>query len=319
MRAVNRKFFIWGLLLAVAFIGVIAVAEDKEKTPATKPDSAASQPADVEKPDYGAPQELCKLANEKINESSGLAVSRRKKDVFWTHNDSGDKAVIYAFDNKGKDLGTFSVIGAGARDWEDMASFTIGKKHYLLLADIGDNNKQRKTCELYIVPEPSLDKKDNQKKTVQVGIKIIFTYPDGAHDCESVAIDPAGKTIYLATKANTDDAQIYSIPLPARTPAAPVKAKAVARLPVAYATAMDISADGRRAVVLSYGDAMEFTRSDNQTWAQAFAAKPRSIHMPARKQGESICYGLDGKTLYLTSEKTPTPLWVVPVKEEKKQ
>jgi hypothetical protein len=35
--------------------------------------------------------------------------------------------------------------------------------------------------------------------------------------------------------------------------------------------------------------------------------------MPRRRQGESICYGPDGKTLYLTSEQLPTPLWEVPV------
>ena len=39
----------------------------------------------------------------------------------------------------------------------------------------------------------------------------------------------------------------------------------------------------------------------------------REIGMPLRIQGESICYGPDGKTLYLTSEKLPTPLWEVPV------
>ncbi len=320
MRTANRTLPIVSLLLAVAAIGVIATAQDTEKTPATKPQSADIQPAGDEKPDYDKPQELCKLANEKINESSGLAVSRRKKDVFWTHNDSGDKAVIYAFDSKGKDLGAFSVIGANARDWEDMASFSVGNKHYLLLADTGDNNKNRETCELYIVHEPLLGKKaEAQKKTVQVAIKIAFAYPDGAHDCESVAIDPAGKMIYVATKANTGEAQLYSIPLLEKTPAKPVKAKAVAKLPVPYATAMDFSADGRRAIVLTYGDAMEFTRSDKQTWAEAFATKPRTISMPSRKQGESICYGLDNKTLYLTSEKTPTPLWVVPVKEKEKQ
>ena len=39
------------------------------------------------------------------------------------------------------------------------------------------------------------------------------------------------------------------------------------------------------------------------------------IVLPVRVQGEAICYGQDGKTLYLTSEKRPTPLWEVPVKK----
>jgi hypothetical protein len=35
--------------------------------------------------------------------------------------------------------------------------------------------------------------------------------------------------------------------------------------------------------------------------------------MPQRRQGETVCYGPDGKTLYLTSEFAPTPLFEVPV------
>ena len=253
-------------------------------------DKPTTQPA-AEKLIYAAPKELCKLANQKINESSGLAPSRRRKNVFWTHNDSG----------------------------EAMASFTLGKKSYLLLADVGDNSKRRKTCELYIIPEPALGKKPKAgKASVRVAVKITFAYPDGAHDCESVAVDPARRKIYLVTKANTLEAKLYELPLPKKTPAKTLKAKAVAKLPVAFATAMDFSADGRRAVVLTSGNAREFTRTGKQTWAQAFADKSNTIGMPARKQGESICYGIDSETLYLTSEKLPTPLWKVPVREKKK-
>lgn len=306
MRAIRIKILIPGLLVALA----AALADE-----AGKP---TSQPA-VEKLSYAAPEELCKLANQKIHESSGLAPSRIRKDVFWTHNDSGDAARVYAFDIKGTDLGTFTVEGAAARDWEDMASFTIGKKSYLLLADVGDNSKRRETCELYIVREPALGKKRQAgKASARVAVKITFAYPDGPHDCESVAIDPAGRKIYLATKASALEAKLYELPLPNRTPRKTLTAKAVAKLPIASATAMDFSADGKRAVVLTYGKAHEFTRPGKQTWPQAFAGKSNAIRMPARRQGESICYGIDSKTLYLTSELLPTPLWKVPIREEKK-
>jgi hypothetical protein len=75
---------------------------------------------------------------------------------------------------------------------------------------------------------------------------------------------------------------------------------------------MDISPDGRRAVVLTYGSAYEYTRLGKESWGDAFARKGRELKMPTRRQGESICYGPDGKTLYLTSEKLPTPLLEVP-------
>jgi hypothetical protein len=75
---------------------------------------------------------------------------------------------------------------------------------------------------------------------------------------------------------------------------------------------MDISPDGRRAVILTYGNAYEYCRGEDEAWENAFARAPRIIPMPTRRQGESICYGVDGETLYLTSEKRPTPLWKVP-------
>ena len=52
----------------------------------------------------------------------------------------------------------------------------------------------------------------------------------------------------------------------------------------------------------------EYSRAANEDWKAAFARVPRRIKMPPRAQGESICYGLDGQTLYLTSEKAPCPL-----------
>ena len=76
---------------------------------------------------------------------------------------------------------------------------------------------------------------------------------------------------------------------------------------------MDISPDGLRAVVLTYGHAREYARRADESWSKAFARKERIIVMPRRKQGESICYGEDGKTLYLTSEGKSQPLWEVPL------
>ena len=74
------------------------------------------------------------------------------------------------------------------------------------------------------------------------------------------------------------------------------------------ATGMDISPDGRRLVICNYSEAIEFARHDGESWQHAFNRAPRKIALPSRRQGESICYGPDGVTLYLTSEQRPTPL-----------
>jgi len=61
--------------------------------------------------------------------------------------------------------------------------------------------------------------------------------------------------------------------------------------------------------------AYQYTREGEEGWAEAFARPGHRIPLPLRQQGESICFGADGKTLYLTSEKLPTPLIVVPTRE----
>ena len=147
---------------------------------------------------YEVGKEISKLANPTVTESSGLAASRIKEGVFWTHNDSGDSARLFAFNQKGEDLGIFPVYGTTAVDWEDMASFSIGKKHYLLIADVGDNNANRQFCTLYFIAEPQpLKAKPTRPISLRVATRVDFRYEDGPCNCESVAVDPSDLRVGL--------------------------------------------------------------------------------------------------------------------------
>ncbi len=274
---------------------------------------SADGPGDVTRSSisYGMPHRLATLQNSQITESSGIAASRRKQGVFWTHNDSGDSARVFAFDEQGRDLATVRVDGADAQDWEDMASFSRDGKHFLILADIGDNLTRRNDCRLYLIEEPNLQ--DEAVRPVQT---IRFRYADGAHNCESVAVDPTKNLILLATKLLGPGSNVYELSVPATQSPDVLTAKRIATIAVPISTAMDISSDGRHAVVLTYGNAYEFARSKDESWTEAFSRPGREIVMPSRVQGESICYGHDGRSLYLTSEKLPTPLFVIPALDE---
>jgi len=265
-----------------------------------------------EKFDYAQGRQVCALANQAVDESSGIAASRLTPGVFWTHNDSGDQPRLYAFNAKGEDLAVITVEGAISRDWEDMASFTRGGKAFLVVADIGDNDSERDFCTLYLIPEPRLDPAKHGVRGKVRAEALDFRYEDGPHDCEAVAVDPTSKTIFLITKALAGKCRAYAIENPKSGPALLV-AKAVATPKVPIVTAMDVSPDGLRAIVLTYGNAFEYTRGPDEKWAAAFAREPRAVSMPPRRQGEAICYGPDGKTLYLTSEGAPCPLFEVPV------
>jgi hypothetical protein len=272
---------------------------------------------------YRRAGKLAVLANKKINESSGLACGRRNDGVFWTHNDSGGKPRLFVTNLKGEDLATFDIAGAAARDWEDIASVRMGNRDLLMIADTGNNLNLAMPGRVYIVAEPKLD---TNKRKVKGKLKCIqcirFRLEDGWFDSESIGVDPVRKQIYFVTKPRKKGQQstVYELPWPQEPSKKVLVAKRLTVLEgVNKATAMDISPDGLRAVVLTYGNAYEYVRGKDETWARGFARPPRVIVMPSRSQGESICYGADGKTLYLTSENLPTPLWQVRVRAPAKR
>lgn len=256
-------------------------------------------------PKYGPPRQVATLENEDITESSGLAASTRTPGVFWTHNDSGDPPRLFSFDERGRHLGECKVKGAKAVDWEAMTSFQQGEQSWLVLGDVGDNAKRRKEVQLYLLREPK-----PTKDSTKVDITIRFTYSRGPQDCEAVAVDPHSRLILLAAK-NIFAPHIFVLPLPEQTPSERLIAKSIGRVAVPLATGMSVSHDGRRAVITTYADAFDFVRGKNETWASAFQRPARQLKMPARMQGEAICFGPDSYSLFLTSEKLPTPLWKV--------
>jgi len=265
---------------------------------------------------YAQPRKLCDLAYEEIDESSGLIASRRNPGVFWTHNDSGDGAKLYAFNRKGEHLGEFRVRDARNRDWEDLAAFTLGSKHYVVACDVGDNDRIRESVTLYFADEPDVDpNRQTRGGRLRLFKTMRFTYEDGPQDVEAVAIDSTSRTVCLVAKRGKRT--VYALPIPRQNEATGLKAKPIGVLTTSPAVAMDISPDGRRAVVLTYFSTYEFVRGDRESWAAAFARPGRKLPTPLRRQGESVCYGPAGRSLFFTSEKLPTPLLTTPALPDK--
>src|SRR5215510_12948394 len=150
------------IILALTAVWLFAVAERLWSFNGAKPDSlteaAQRRATDVSKRSeaYGQPNELGKLQDTAINESSGIVASCSNPGLYWTHNDSGDGPFIYAIDNQGKSRGVWRVAGAAARDWEDIAAGPgpIRNRTYLYVGDIGDNDKKRASIDIYRFPEP---------------------------------------------------------------------------------------------------------------------------------------------------------------------
>jgi hypothetical protein len=253
------------------------------------------------------------------HESSGLAVSRRAPDILWTHDDSNGEPVLYAIDTTGKKRGALRITGAKNDDWEDVASFTREGRAWLLIGDVGDNDAKEGSIRVHVIaePDPKLLKPDAELSAAPE-YTLRIRYEDGPRDCESLAVDATGQAIYLLTKRDAPP-RLYRVPLGASRDKF-VTAQFVGTVPVAgssdvdlmlkkllgkkvaWPTAMDFSADGRYAAVLTYGEALIFPRQANEAWPAALQRRPTRLPFHGLAQAEAACFSADGRVLYVGSE-----------------
>ena len=263
------------------------------------------------------------ITYKQIAEASGIAVSHLNRDTIWINNDSGNKPSLYAVNSEGKHLATLNIKGANNHDWEDLAAFEHKGQQYLLIADVGDNGAKRHNYHLHVIREPELGKVPESKTlSVRPEWSITFNYEDGARDCESVAVDITRQKVILLTKRDMPPV-LYELPLKEGKQQVAKRLGEIKPLPepsesrfslmgllnlTTLPTAMDISPDGRSAVVLTYASAYYFSADQATDWLKVFSSTPEEIVLPELRQAESVGFTKDGKSIYVTSEKIPAPL-----------
>ena len=291
---------------------------------ALAPIVAACDSPVAEPPDEGRPARLVvagSLQNDKLRESSGIARSARNPEVFWLHNDSGDKARLYAIDTQGRHRGRLRLDKSDNRDWEDIASFTLDGKAYLLVADIGDNNARHRTSVLYVVEEPDLAAGDEYE--FEPAWRIRFRYPGGPRDAEAAAVDTAGQRVLILSKRELPPA-LYAVPLMPDNDEAVVAEKLgpVTSLPpptrqdIEFATqrkdwswqptAMDLSADGSAALILTEAAVYYFPFDGD--WLSTLNQQALGFGLRGVRNAESAAFGADSRQIYITFEGRNAPL-----------
>ncbi len=253
------------------------------------------------------------LGEPKLTESSGLVASAVGPDRFWSHNDSGGRPQLFAFDARsGRKTGECRLQGASAIDWEDMAGYREGNIARLLVADCGDNDSRRKSISLYLFDEPDPD----QIVNVEAFRRIVVRYPDGPRDCEAVAVDTERGEIVMIEKAWTPLAGIYVIPLPPRDPeteARPgeqanqiqIEAKRVGTVNIPLITGMDIEAASGDFWVVQYFQAFHYRcdRRDEPVATQLMRVA-EGFDVPRWRQIEAIAVE-DPERIWVTTEGSP--------------
>ncbi len=287
----------------------------------SRPDDASSvtsQPAETEPGHVLAGM----LLDPQMSEISGLAASRRFDDVLWMHDDGGNPARLFAVSHLGRRLATFGVEGVTKTDWEDIAAFELDGKRYLLIADTGDNGGLRRSLQLHVIEEPT----QLQNARLKPAWSIAFRWPDGARDCEAVAVDAARGQILLISKKRAPP-ELFALPLrpegtglqtavklgelagvPQLSPQERQQAPRRARND-SHVTAADVSPDGRTLAVMTYRYLLLYPRSGDQDWATAITRRPQLSELPWLPQAEALGWAADGQHLYATGEFIPAPLY----------
>lgn len=264
-------------------------------------------------------RQVGQLQDARLDEASGLARSARDPNLLWLINDDGP-AVLHAVSLQGKYRGAVAINGAGNTDWEDLAAFSSAGGNYLVIADIGDNEARRDFVSLLVVPEPASD-----AQSADIAWRIDFSYPDGPRDAEALAVDSSGGMIYVLSKRDIP-AVLYTLPLRPAGSATVVATRLASldKLPQPspreiedaagsgwywQPTAMDIAADGRSALILTYQGVYRFARGEQQSWVDALSAMPLQFLLGSISQAEAITLAVDGDTAFLTVEKKHAPLY----------
>ncbi|RNL83999.1 hypothetical protein [Halostreptopolyspora alba] len=270
----------------------------------------AADPTPTDSPESDVPEgteELFRLEDPRIAESSGLTVSARHGDHYWTHNDSGDiPPEIYAINSDGETEATVTLSGpeVEARDWEAISTGVDDSgEPALYVGDIGDNFQGAwPDIRVYRLTEPT----DLVDQTVEVET-FTLRFEDGARDAEGMMVDPRDNRLYVVSKEVAGG--LYAAP-ETLDPEGVNELSRIGSAPL-YSTDAAFAADGSHYAIRTYWattvfDASEGVPGDNVA----------HVSLPDSKQGESLAFAPDGTSLLAGTEGEHGPVWSVPLPEE---
>lgn len=238
-----------------------------------------------------------RMTDPRIDESSDMAASIRHPGVVYTTNDSGDSARVFAVGPSGKTRAVLKLSGFVARDWEAIA---VGRDEHgrpcVYVGDIGDNlNGAWPNVAVFRFPEP-----DRLTDRSVHATRFRLKYAAGARNAEGMMIDPRNGRLYVISKEFNGG--VFAAPGKLRS-GHMNKLRRVADAP-SIATDAAYAPDGSSYVIRTYFSAMFYDRLGHQV---------SSVFLPSQKQGESITYTRDGRSVLIGSEGGDSPVWTVPV------
>ncbi len=267
------------------------------------------------------PRQLGVIESDALLELSGMCASRAHPGVLYAHNDSGDAARFFALDQSGHVLGEYTLTGASALDWEDIALGSSGAgADTLFIADSGNNGARdgsappRTTLQIYRVREPDVDLAQAPQQNGLSWDRLLLRYPDQPHDAETLLFDARRDELLLVTKETDGRSLIYRAPASApaetlltleRETALPVGC-GLAENPLF--TGGDISRDGAHIALLSYTSLFTWRRQQGESVSQALTRPPDASSATSVTVAEAVTFSADGGALLVSGEGWHAPL-----------
>lgn len=241
----------------------------------------------------------------RLDEASGLALSRRDANMIWAHNDSEGTAMLYAIDRGGRLLAEIALPDVRAQfDWEDIAAGPCPAGDCLYIGDIGDNRHDRDDRAILRIAEP-----ESNATSARSMERFPIRYPDGPEDAEALFVMP-DTGIYIITKGRSRPITLYRYPLPLRGGEQVLLERVqslsdgIVQLPD-LVTGADAARDGSRIAVRTYRH-VRFYRFDGDTLVATGRVGGEDLSTLGEPQGEAIAVAAD--TILLATESGPERL-----------
>ena len=188
---------------------------------------------------------------------------------------------------------------------------------FVYVGDIGDNaartggGNARAAILVYRVAEPEVDVTTSAgAQSLSDWQRLRFTYPDNAHDAESLLVDPASADILIVTKETSGASRVFRAAGTTATDT-PTVLELVATLSLgssgaqsALASAGDISPSDDSIILRTYTAVWLWCRGS--TWATTFGAPPVELPSATEPQSEGLTFSADGKSWYSAGETSTT-------------
>ena len=268
----------------------------------------------------------------RMEELSGLAVSRTYPGIVWGHGDSGQPPVLWALDlergelafppylakkfDDGASWPGLTLEGASNIDWEDLTTLN----GWLYLGEFGNNGNARRDLGLWALPEPNPRATERQRPA----FFLPFHYPEQQRfpaeawvfDAEALFADPERNALYLITKHRKagdvrrfiPGAKLYRIPLDGAGRANTALTLVDQHEEMTAVTAAELSPSGAWLAVLTYRTLWLFPRPPaGEQWLSG-PAYSRPLPFLETRQAEALSWR-DDTTLLLGNEEGR--LWTV--------